>query len=152
VELGLWDARILEDVSELQNASKLKKLKIHGLPKVVDFSAINRMDQLSDLRLSKCGKLAKVDFIKILDDVVHLEFSSMPPLPSLSVFATIKKLKRLNLVSTKIKDKSYRPLHPLKNLLVLDGWRLSDSEIDALRKSVPHLVFNGQPSWQEQHG
>ena len=152
VELGLWDARLLEDVSELHKASKLKKLKIHGLPKVVDLSALNRMGQLSDLRLSKCSKLAKVEFIKNLGGVVHLEFSSMLPLPSLSVLTPLQKLKRLNIVGTKIKDKSYRPLHPLKKLLVLDGWRLSDSEIDALRKSVPHLVFNGQPSWQEQHG
>ena len=149
VELGLWDARLLENVSELRNAAKLKKLKIHGLPKATDFSALPGMGRLSDLRLSKCGKLTKVDFIKQLGGVVHFDFSSMPPLPSLSVFSPLNKLKRLNLVGTRIKDKSYQPLHSLKNLLVLNAWRLSDSEMNALRKRQPDLILNGQPAWKE---
>ena len=152
IELGISDARLLNDISVLQNAIKLKKLKLHGLPNITTAECLSKLDALTDLRISKCSKLSDVGFIEKMDNLVHLELSSMPALQSLSIFKHLKGLKRLVLVGTKIKNKSYEPIFELTDLRTIDAWRLDNNKIAELRKMLPQLIFNGEEAYQVNAG
>lgn len=134
----------IEDLSQLASLSRLEELQIQGLPKLSDISWIPGIRSLRTLRITQCPKLKNMEAVGELGQLEVLDLSGLPPVESLDFVSGLTQLKHLHMVATKVKNKSYAPLHNLAGLLSVNAWRFEPEKINALRQAIPQLVFSTQ--------
>ena len=139
--------RQLADLSALSGADRLRKLRIRGLPRLVQADWLESLSHLEELHISKCSKLREMSPVGTLGQLKQLALSEMGALPSLDFLSNLKELRHLDLTVTRIGDRSYEPLYALDKLLTLDAWRLGEDQIEALRRALPQCIFNNQEAF-----
>jgi len=121
--LNIGSSTQITDISPLSKLSNIKTLEIENFKSVKDFSSISKMTDLIGLGLNGgMYSVLKLDNLKPIEHLVNLEY--------------------LQLISTRIMDKSIDPLlnlKKLKSLRLSDKW--SESDFDLLRQNMPNLKY-----------
>jgi Leucine-rich repeat (LRR) protein len=140
--LVLGDAQV-EDLTSLEDLSRLKMLDLHGT-RVKDLSPLRKLSRLTYLDLRN----TPVKNLKILTPVPEGQVHSSSAAKDAQAIerndqsAGLEHLEFLFLSNTPVED-----LTPLKDLaqlkvLSLKGVRVSEKQIEALTKALPHLKID----------
>tara|TARA_R110000868_G_C10940734_1_gene767058 strand:+ start:363 stop:1112 length:750 start_codon:yes stop_codon:yes gene_type:complete len=121
--LSIGSSIQITDISPLLNLPNLKTLETENFKSVKDFSVLSKMTDLIGLGLNGgMYSTLKLDNIKPIESLKNLEY--------------------LQLISTRVLDKSIDPLlnlKELKSLRLTNKWTESDFEL--LRQNLPNLKY-----------
>lgn len=131
--LNLGASPSIESIAPIGTMSNLVTLELENFKKIQDWSPISRLTQLEGLAI--CGGMY-----------------SRLKLDSIQFVTPLQNLKYLSLISTKVVDKSLKPIESLKDLRslkVIFDW--TEEEFAELRKKLPKLKYGNVADDKKSH-
>jgi hypothetical protein len=138
------------DLGPLHRLRRLKRLMVGDAGKIESLHWVAGLPELDALQISNFKRVRDLEPLTALQSLVTLGveggmWSPMRP-DTLAPLARMPNLRNLFLLSTRVADRSLRPLHALKDLRVLQCTTFyPDDEFRELRRALPKL----ECSWFE---
>lgn len=134
-----------EDIRQLKNLTKLRYLKISGIRKISDFTALLEIVGLRKLFIENAKQLKSVDFLANAHNLVVLGVEggmyTKQQIFSLQPLSKLAKLEALYLSSVQLEDKNLDCLSGNPKLEYLSSARFAPkSSFVSLRKQMPNLI------------
>ncbi|MDC1162094.1 hypothetical protein OAT18_01495 [Tenacibaculum sp.] len=136
----------IEKLDKINNLTKLENLNIGNSTKITDISPLSKLLNLKTLEIENFKSVGDFSTLSKMTNLIGLGLNggvySDLKLNNLKPIEYLTNLKYLQLISTKIMDKSIEPLFNLKKLKSLrltNKW--SDSDFELLRQNIPNLKY-----------
>ena len=120
-QLVFWTSTV-DDISNIQNLTKLTNLKLWSFSRLLDISPLLSLKKLTILSIDNCFKVENYEILGSMKQLIGLELcgDTFAPknlrLNSLKPFETLKKLKHLDLSSASVVDNSYESILKMTSL------------------------------------
>jgi Leucine-rich repeat (LRR) protein len=141
------------NISSLSKLDKLNRLHLGSFSQLTDISPLQNLDNIKILSISNSFKIENYEILGKMKNLVALGLYGDEASPknlrlkSLKPYASLQKLRHLDLKVTTVIDKSYETLLEMKNLERFDTFATLNKDLRDKVKSHPKLKAGFFVDW-----